>query len=295
MPVPIFKEIHIENTNSCGYKCAMCPRESHTRQVGFMTVDDFSVVMERVRGVRWTDEREIFHLHGFGEPLLDRQMVPKIELLKKNFPKAFSLIFSTLGVRVADDYFEKLLGAGLTNIVVSFYGFTRVDYKQIHGNDGFERAKENLKNLSQAMKRFPHSFHGVIKVPGKRISSSLPVAEPLEKTEFCNWAKEAGFEVIEWTYVHNYGDGRTYNIPNEEKICPVLNGKRREILNVTWDLSVIPCCFDYNATIPFGNLRENSLEEIFASPDYLAFLVAHQTGNLSAYPVCQNCEKNDYF
>ena len=84
MPVPIFKEIHIENTNSCGYKCAMCPRESHTRQVGFMTVDDFSVVMERVRGVRWTDEREIFHLHGFGEPLLDRQMVTKIELLKKN-------------------------------------------------------------------------------------------------------------------------------------------------------------------------------------------------------------------
>lgn len=25
MPVPLFQEVHIENTSSCGYKCATCP------------------------------------------------------------------------------------------------------------------------------------------------------------------------------------------------------------------------------------------------------------------------------
>ena len=77
-------------------------------------------------------------------------------------------------------------------------------------------------------------------------------------------------------------------------MCSVISGKRENILNITWDLNVIPCCYDFNATIPFGNLRKQSLEEIFSSSEYLTFVFAHRTDNLAAYPVCQNCEKSDY-
>ena len=283
-----FQEIHIENTNSCGYKCAMCPRESHTRQIGFMSLEDFSLALDRIGPFDG-----IFHLHGFGEPLLDRQLVPKLQLLKQKSPSSKALIFSTLGVRLAEDTFFKLLDAGLDGIVISFYGFTPEDYKKIHGFNGFELAKQNLQFLSEAKKSFP-KFLPILKIPSLTLSSSLPVAAPPERSVFCRWAEQLGFNLGEWAYVHNYSSGRHYNAPNSEKICPVIVGKRKGILNITWDLKVIPCCYDFNATISLGNLRNQSLEAIFSGPQYMDFIIAHQTGDLKNYPICQNCEKNDY-
>ena len=252
MPLPSFNEIHIENTNSCGYKCAMCPRESHTRRIGYMTLEDFSWVLEKIGPFKGR-----FHLHGFGEPLLDRQLIAKIQVLKKKLPASPGLIFSTLGVRVAEDYFLKLLEAGLACIVVSLYGFNQEEYRKIHGYNGFELVKRNLELLSSATKRF-QEFKGIVKVPSASLSA-LPIAPSQEKIDFCNWARDLGFVMDEWKTVHNFSDGRQYNLPNTEGMCPVISGNRKNILNITWDLNVIPCCFDFNATIPFGNLRNQSL------------------------------------
>jgi len=288
MPVPPFLEVRIENTNSCGYKCVMCPRESQTRSLGYMSIDDFSLILDRIAPFQGA-----FHLHGFGEALLDRKLTEKLALLKKKCPASPSVIFSTLGVRVKEGYFETLLAAGLTDLAVSFYGFTRENYRKVHGFDGFELAKKNLESLGQAMKRFP-GFQATLKVPGANATATLAVAEPSEKTALIDWAKGLGFDVKPWNFVHNYGSGRAYNAPNEKKMCPVIDGMRKHLLNITWDLNVIPCCYDFNATIRFGNLRKSTLEEIFSSPEYLNFVIAHKTYDLSNYPVCSNCEKSDY-
>ncbi len=288
--IPQFHEIHIENTNSCGYKCAMCPRERLTRKIGFMSLDDFTLVTDRIGPFKGG-----FHLHGFGEPLLDRGFIPKIEVLKKRFPDSKSVIFSTLGVRVKEDYFTRLLEAGLDSLVISLYGFTDQDYEKVHGYDGFALVKRNLELLSRAKKLVGSSFRARIKIPGRGIlSSSLPIKDAPERSSFCNWAEGLGFEIGQWENVHNYSDGRNYNLPGQSKICPVIEGKRKGVLNITWDLKVIPCAYDFNGSISFGNLKKQTLEEIFSSPEYLSFIIAHKNGDLSCYPVCQNCEKWDY-
>jgi MoaA/NifB/PqqE/SkfB family radical SAM enzyme len=288
MPVPNFQEIRIENTNSCAYKCVMCPREKQTRDIGFMSVEDFSLVLDRIKSFQG-----MFHLHGFGEPLLDRRLVEKIALLKKKHPASRNLIFSTLGVSVKEDFFSKVLEAGLNGIIVSLYGYTNEAYQKIHGIDRLDTVKKNLVSLAEAKKRFQNSFRCSIKISDPVLGSTLPIEEDLARDAFRSWVKDLGFDVHPWSYAHNFGEGRGYNLPNSEKMCPVIIGKRKNILHVTWDLNVIPCCFDFNATIPFGNLRSQTLEEIFSSPEYFAFVVAHRTSDLSAYPACQNCEKHD--
>jgi radical SAM protein with 4Fe4S-binding SPASM domain len=287
--VPFFEEIHIENTNSCGYRCVMCPRDLHTRKIGFMTPEDFSVILDRINLFKG-----LFHLHGFGEPLLDRKLSLKVELLKKKFPSASTLIFSTLGVKLKENCFQKLAEAGLDDLVISFYGFSKESYQKIHGFDGFDLAKKNLQLLSNVMKLPGHFIRAYIKIPAETFSSTLPIASSSDKKAFCLWAEDLGFEIREWSYVHNYGDGRNYNTPKEDKICPVIQGKRKNILNITWNLDVIPCCYDFNATIRFGNLREATLEKIFSSKQYFDFVLAHKLNNLSRYSPCLNCEKNDY-
>ncbi len=289
MTVGSFQEVHIENTNSCRYKCVMCPRDRHSRRLGFMSLEDFTQVLDRIEGFSGN-----FHLHGFGESLLDRQFISKLEILKQRFPKSKALVFSTLGVKVSEEYFDMLARAGLDTMIVSFYGFSREEYQKIHGFDGFVLARRNLLLLSQARKQVPNSLQVYIKVPGKKVMSTLPIAYASERTLFCKWAQELGFEIREWAYVHNYSNGREYNRPEPQRLCPVIQGYRKKILNITWDLQVIPCCYDFNATISFGNLRAQSLEEIFSSEEYLSFLTAHANQDLAMYPICQQCEKIDY-
>lgn len=282
-----FLEIRIENTNSCGYKCVMCPRDLHTRKIGFMPLEDVALIAERIR-----DYQGHFHLHGFGEPLLDRQLPPKIKLLKEKFPDAKSLIYSTLGVHAQRDYFEKLADSGLDFLIVSLYGFTQETYRNVHGFDGLARVRNNLVELSNLIRERNSTLSLHVKVPAPKVQSTLPMVEDKGRENFLKWAQELGCKIETWPSVHNYGDGRNYNAPSS-RMCPVITGKRKNILNITWNLDVIPCCYDFNATIPFGNLRTQTLEEIFSSPAYFQFTLAHLSGDLSAYPVCANCEKID--
>lgn len=286
---PDFHEIRIENTNACGYSCVMCPREKQTRSIGRMSLEDFSLVLDRIGSF----EKSV-HLHGFGEPLLDRSLPEKIQILKQKWPKASSTIFSTLGVRLSKEAFRSLAAAGLGELNVSLYGFTRESYARVHGVDGFERVQANLKVLSEAIKESGSSLKVHVKVPSPDLSSSLPLSSQQEGVHFCTWVQSLGFEVAVWPALHNYGDGRSFNAPGKGKLCPVIEGKRKKILNITWDLAVIPCCFDFNATIRFGNLRRQSLDEIFSSPEYLSFTIAHRTDALTNYPVCIGCEKKDW-
>lgn len=287
MPIPQFQELRIENTNACGYRCVMCPREKQTRQIGYMSIDDFDLVLDRVGPFQGQ-----VHLHGFGEPLLDRSLLQKLKRLKQKSPKSHSLIFTTLGVKIPD--FHALACSGLDQLNVSLYGFSKEGYAAIHGFDGFERVKSNLEHLTRAIADTYSPLKIFLKLPSPQLSSTLPVAFPPETVDFCKWAEEMGLVIGYWPAPHNYGDGRNYNQPARNVLCPVIDGMRKNILNVTWDLSVIPCCYDFNATIRFGNLREKSLEEIFSGPEYLQFVIAHRSGATEAYKVCENCEKNDY-
>ncbi|MCB1110877.1 MAG: SPASM domain-containing protein [Chlamydiia bacterium] len=286
--VPHFQQVRIENTNRCGYSCVMCPRDKHTRTQGVMPLDDFELVLNRIGAF----EGEM-HLHGFGEPLLDKTLPDKVALVQQKMPQALKVIFTTLGVPPKKDFFTALIRAGLDHIFVSCYGFTPETYKQVHGRDAFDLVKKNLELLSE-IKKENNNLPNVEIIPsGDQMLLTLGTKHN-PRVAFQTWAESLGMTFFKDRKLHNYGDGRQYNQPKEERLCPVIKEKRKAILQVTWDLNVIPCCYDYNASIPFGNLRIQTLEEIFSSMSYFRFVHAHINNQLEDYPICQNCEKDLY-
>nr|WP_298719426.1 SPASM domain-containing protein [uncultured Steroidobacter sp.] len=281
-----FEQVRIENTAHCGYKCFFCPRESLTRPLGFMPLSDFELVLERVG----THAGRV-DLHGFGEPLLDAQLPAKVAVLKERWAEAIPTIYSTLGCAIPASRLSALVGAGLAHIEVSFYGADERSYELAHGVDRFELAKKNLELLVRArarmgsklrivVRRFPEHEH--IKQPG--------ASEEVVRAHY-EWMMSLGVEFIRERPLHNYGSGRAYNRAGTLDACSVIWGLRYRILQVTWDLHVIPCCFDFDASVPLGNLREQSLQEIFCSEEYRKFYLAHASNELSNYPVCVRCER----
>lgn len=286
-PHPLrFSEVRIENTNRCGYRCFFCPREEMTRRQGVMPLEDLSLILDRVGG-----HDGLVDLHGFGEPLLDKLLPEKVALVAARWPAAEPRFYSTLGVKVPPDYFARLVEAGLRHVEVSFYGFDAASYREAHGADRYPVARENLVRLCEAQRASGGRLNVVVRAFPKHDTVKQPGATAERLAEFQGWLDGLGVSVLRERDLHNYGDGREYNPAGAGAPCSVVWGYRRRVLQITWDLWVIPCCFDSDAEVRLGNLRSQSLEEIFSGPAYEEFIRCHVEDRLESYPVCLKCER----
>ena len=287
VPHPLtFSEVRIENTNRCGYHCFFCPREEQTRTQGVMSLADLELIIDRVG-----EHEGIVDLHGFGEPLLDKSLLEKIALVKERWPLAQPRFYSTLGVKVEADYFQRLLAAGLRYVEVSFYGFDRESYRESHGSDRYELARENLIALCEARNSFSGNFEIVVRAFPAHDEIKQPGASSSRLREFRDWLDDLDVTLFRERDLHNYGRGRQYNEAGNTTPCSVVWGFRRRVLQITWDLYVIPCCFDFNAEVRFGNLRTMTLRDMFFGAEYKRFIQAHIENQLEQYPVCNACER----
>ena len=57
---------------------------------------------------------------------------------------------------------------------------------------------------------------------------------------------------------------------------------------IHYDGTVFPCCYIYPEE-PVGNLKKNTLTEIWNSDKMVQLREAHIRGDLSQYKACQNC------
>ncbi len=282
--VPAFSEIRLEMTNRCAYHCVVCPREQMNRRVGTMSISDLELALDRIG----SHEGMIF-LHGFGEALLDSALAEKVSLIADRMPRARIGLYSTLGTSHGSEYFQQLVEAGLREIHVSMHGHSRETYKKAHGVDGFELAKSHLKALATLQ----HS--------GKRLSvhvlttehAGLNGSDGLAESSFFEWLRGLGLASLRTFKPHNFGRGRHYNKAISTTPCSIAWGTYRNFLQVSWNLNVIPCCLYFNDDVILGNLRTQTLEEIFSGESYLRFVHCHLENDLSNYPVCANCERDD--
>jgi radical SAM protein with 4Fe4S-binding SPASM domain len=282
--LPQFEEIRIENTNACGYRCFMCPREKQTRKIGFMSVEDFKLVLSKL-----PKDKASMDLHGYGEPFLDKHLLEKIDLAARHGPFS-TRVFSTLGLEFTDQELKMLALSKLSILNISMYGYNRESYKQIHGTDKFDLVQKNISRLIQYIEELGSSLQLFIKVY-KYENETQNFHDLMEYKKLLSSYARRFVKIIYLEKWHNYGNGRAFN-PFSKKLCPVVEGHRKNILQITWDLHVIPCCFDFDASLKFGNLRHHTLEEIFTSESYKEFIENHKKGDLSQMLVCQGCEKN---
>ncbi len=292
-----FTKIRVENTNLCKYTCDMCPREKMTRRLGIMPPQDYQLVLDRVQ--EYVEETELpqpfpssFFLHGYGEPLFDPKLAVKGSMVAEQFPASMPIIFSTLGVPRSESYLKNLLLEGkLERIYISFYGFQEDTYHAVHKGGNFQIAQKNLKYLATLNKSLGNPCTIILQILIPRTQEVIN-QDPSEKKayqELMSFLEPLGVERYDLN-LHNFGDGRDYFDPDmDTSVCSVVNGERRTHLNVSWDLKVLPCCFDYNGDIVFGDLREQSIYEIYHGEKYQKFIESHRVGNLDGYPVCKGC------
>ena len=111
-----------------------------------------------------------------------------------------------------------------------------------------------------------------------------------EKQQFIEYIKGLNGVTYFERQIHNRGDGMHFKTASKIKRCFVEEyPSRKDKLYITCDLKVIPCPMIFNEELVLGDLRKQTLEEIYSSQEYKKFIQAMEHRDYREYPSCQNC------
>jgi len=274
--------MRFEVTTKCNYNCVICPHKSLTRKTETMSLALFKKLFDRI--VAETDQYQTLTFPGMGEPLLDPTLDQKIAYAKKCKPH-LDVLLLTNGSLLTLKRFQQLENLGLTSVRVSFYGNTPESYRRVHGvknGDIFLRIRDHLLQISEHKKTAQLLLTFNV-VEGKNDS----VVE--EWIEF--WKDRV--DLLEVWRPHNWVDAKKYRKVQAKKL-KTCGRPFHGPLQVQVDGTVNMCCFDYDGKLTLGDLKTQSLKEIFSSPIYREIVDCHNSGEFKGtHLICENCDQRN--
>jgi len=275
--IPNSREIRIEIINSCQYNCVICKKNQLTRRPLTMKIQFFEWLIDKI--IKERKEYDTVSFAGIGEPTLNGGLIEMIKYCTKRGLK--SLLVSN-GEHIDERYFLQLQKAGLTSLRISFHGATPEGYRKLHGVDNFHKVKNNIEAISNARET-------------TKLLLTWAMAEGVNEEPIKPWLDmfEGKADLYEIWKAHNWIDEFGYRKKQEEKVhtCGRLdNGP----LQVQVDGTVNACCFDWNGQLVFGDLKNQSLKEIFMTPMFEKAKACHESGDFAGSNlICERCDQRN--
>lgn len=278
--IPESNELRVEVTTKCNYNCIICPREELTRKKETMSYELFKYIFDKINSE--TSQYDTLTFPGLGEPLLDETLDDKIIYAKKH---GYAVLMLTNGSLLTVDRFKRLEDAGLDSIRVSMYGDSPESYNEVHGTkniDLFERVKDNLTEISR-IKSYTSLLITYNVVKGINDSALESWIE--------YWKDKA--DLLEVWRPHNWVNSRQYREVQQEK-QKTCGRPWKTPLQIQVDGTVNMCCFDFDGKLLLGDMRTQTLKEVFESEMFKKVLDHHTTGNYKGSGlICENCDQRN--
>jgi ubiquinone/menaquinone biosynthesis C-methylase UbiE/MoaA/NifB/PqqE/SkfB family radical SAM enzyme len=258
----------IETSLLCSLGCPECALGSNriSRERGILSYERFKLVADKIRPYV-----QYIYLHIWGEPLLNKHIVPIIR-----YASAFARTnISTNGMSITAPLAEDLITSGVSDIIVSIDGFTQEIYAKYRVGGNLAKVLASLEllqklnakhgnrvNITPQFIVFKHNQHemdgfqkycrslglkAVFKAPYIRKSSCF---QDSDKPEFVRT---------------KYRDLKALREAMRSCTDP------RSVFTILLDGSVVACCYDHNKQTCFGNIFESDVLDIWHSPRYSHF------------------------
>jgi Iron-sulfur cluster-binding domain/Radical SAM superfamily len=279
--LPLPTVLMIENTNHCNAECVMCPRDTLSRKRGFM---DFGLFEKIIKEASSEKRKPVTHLHGFGEPLLDKRLPDKIQLAKDcGITRTYLVSNASL---LFPETSRKIIGAGLDKMKISFYGTDEESYNNTMKRLDFKVTLQNIVDFLRIRKEMKSQAP-------RLILQYLPNETNNAKTaEFrALWSPLIDPQVgdcLNVASLHNYGGGRAYNHLGK-KIVSVCYFPWTS-MSVLWDGRVVTCCMDSNGVQVLGDLNSQSVQDVWNGPVLSGVRSDFGKLDYGKYPVCLSCD-----
>ena len=261
--------VQIESTNLCNAKCVFCPRDEMHRRQGVMDFELYRKVVDECAALGITHVR----VHNYGEPFLDKTLVEKVRYAKSKGIAEVGMISN--GSLITEELARGMIDAGLDAINIS------VDAS---GKEVFEATRLHLKydDVIQNVRTLARLRNESGRTHPKLILSFVRQNNSAEEANFIKeWSQVA--DKIHITDLHNWAG--TLNAKSDVQFpCYRL----WLTFTVLWDGRVSMCCADFDGRHVFGDLKSQTIAEVWNSPLYRAARRQHlESGGPE---ICRSCD-----
>lgn len=272
------RHIFLETTSACNLKCKICPRTAGDTLIGHMNFELFKKIVDEAKkyGPR------TFCLHLFGEPLLAPRFIDEVYYIKQANPKN-SIVLTTNGTLLNEKIAEAMIKAPVDKIAVSFMSAQKEKYAELTGLDFMLQVEENVKKLID------------LKGKNKSIKPKIIIRLILEehnqeKVEIFKNKWRDKKVIVEIRQAHNYGGNVKFGKIRDKKInkrWPCYHFWLSPAIHWNGDFSV--CCNDYARQAVLGNIKNQTINELWNSSSMLEFRAAQLKRNFKTPVICENC------
>lgn len=290
-------EVQLAVANVCNFRCGYCPcstpdllKKNHVKK-GIMEFDLFKKIVDDLD--EFPQQIKILRLVKEGEPLLNKRFADMVRYAKKKQPTV-TVDTTTNAIVLTPELSDAIIDAGLDKIFISLQGINGEVYKRLAGvTVDFNRLKENIIYFCNHRRQ----CRVYIKAPDIGVDEK-------EKQEFFkmfnDYADEMFIEHIIPTWpdfdishvkkddgIGYYGDP-VY--PHHIKVCPTIFYN----LNIDFDGAIAPCPLDWAHITKLGDVKEQSLSELWNGKKFTAFRRQHLLGRREFHPLCGKCVTLEY-
>ena len=287
--LPFPRIVMIQTTSRCNSGCIMCPwvDTAHRQPQGRM---DDALYDKILAEVARHPEIELAMPYLMNDPLLDPDLVPRIDRLKDAAPQA-QVYFLTNGAALNDDLTERLLASKLDWVGFSIHAIRPETYRQITGRKDGEAIVRKIGDFvrrAQAAKKHPHYVMVTI-------TRMRPYVSAEEVEELKGHFRDLGVDPIDYSdgYVSRAGNVEVFGESRVHRPrmvgCKVVWAYK--IASILFNGDMVPCCMDWSREVVWGNLRHESIEAIWTGAARRRFLDAIHSGKpLPPGCLCSRCE-----
>lgn len=271
--------LQIETRGNCQARCHFCPY-SKTMHERAGTILGTAHINKLLDDAAKSKHISIVIFHGLNEPLLDKRLEDFTRRIKIQRPDINVVIF-TNGVLLTPERFDSLKAAGVQSITVSLNATSRAQHERIMGlKDKFDTVVENCLYAIRAKGNMDFGVHAVIN------GDTFTQEDGKKFIEQWGISTKGGVGLLVWE--GNWaGDNRTVYEFKPNECCT----RATKSIYVTCEGDVTACCFDPYGKMNFGNIKEQSIQDIYASEKYVRFREDHSKDEADKYEVCATCTR----
>jgi len=285
--------LSFEPTTSCNLRCPECPSglRSFTRPTGMLKKDFFKETMDEVgKDLTYL----IFYFQG--EPYLNPDF---LDMVKYANNKKIYTATSTNAHYLNDENAKKTIESGLDRLIISIDGTTQDTYEQYRIGGKLEKVLEGARNIVKWKKQLKSNtpfviFQFLVVKPNehqiedvKKLGKEIGVDEVAFKTaQIYDYENGSNLiPTIDYYSRYQQNNNGTYSIKNKmANHC----WKLWHSCVITWDGTVVPCCFDKDATHQLGDLKDTTFKHLWQGGKYHKFRTALLKGR-GEIDICKNC------
>ena len=284
-PVPEFpRTVQLETQTGCNADCVFCdygisyPRQPKGRidwRLFQKIVDECA--QHRVRR---------FSPYLTNEPFADKEILERIRYIHTKMPRT-KVVITTNAHYLVPSLADRILALEkpLHAIYVSFQGIEKEAYEAtMRGNMSFERTMENVSYITSRIRK-----------EGRKrpeVWITMVDTQAIDARKAIRYWQDRGIKV-KCTALENRGANfiQIESLQRSRQMTPYTTCPRlMKQMYIHFDGDVVLCCVDNSRKVVLGNVREQSLYEVWNGPKAVAHRRRYLAHDLDGLALCGTCK-----